>query len=145
MCEVSDQLWTIFRTAARESACVSATACVSGTVTDCQRLLPARHSYQCLCGLLRLARHPGVGGDPRSRMRSHALWLGGSLAAALFAWSLTTRQRRSIMARTCSSTTVVGAPVRYIVGIDVGSETCVVSILRPDKTAVRSPLAIANA
>ena len=49
------------------------------------------------------------------------------------------------MARTCSTTTVVGAPVRYIVGIDVGSETCVVSILRPDKTAVRSPFAIANA
>ena len=50
------------------------------------------------------------------------------------------------MARTCSSTTSVsGAPLQYVVGIDVGSETCLVSILRPDKTAVRSPFAIANA
>ena len=50
------------------------------------------------------------------------------------------------MARTCSSTTSVsGAPLQYVVGIDVGSETCLVSILRPDKTAVRSPFPIANA
>ncbi len=76
--------------AARESACVSATACVYGTVTVCQRLLPVRHGSQCLFGLLRLARHPLVGRDPRSRMRAHALWLGGSLAAACFVWSLTT-------------------------------------------------------
>src|SRR5215210_5677825 len=57
MCGVSDQLWTVFRTAARESACSSATACALCTVTDCQRLLPARHGFQCLFGLLRLARH----------------------------------------------------------------------------------------
>ena len=50
------------------------------------------------------------------------------------------------MARTCTSTTSVsGAPLQYVVGIDVGSETCFVSILRPDKTTVRSPFAIANA
>ena len=50
------------------------------------------------------------------------------------------------MVRTCASTTAVSdAPLQYIVGIDVGSETCAVSILRPDKTAVRSPFAIANA
>jgi transposase len=44
-----------------------------------------------------------------------------------------------------STTTGSGAPVQYVVGIDVGSETCFVSILRPDKTTVRSPFAIANA
>ena len=43
------------------------------------------------------------------------------------------------------TTTGSGAPVQYVVGIDVGSETCFVSILRPDKTTVRSPFAIANA
>ena len=44
-----------------------------------------------------------------------------------------------------STTTVAGATLQYVVGIDVGSETCFVSILRPDKTTVRAPFAIANA
>ncbi len=50
------------------------------------------------------------------------------------------------MARPYSSTTGVSdAPVLYVVGIDVGSDTCAVSILRPDKSAVRAPFMIANA
>src|SRR5918997_131770 len=49
------------------------------------------------------------------------------------------------MPRPYSATTGSGAPLQYVVGIDVGSETCFVSILRPDKTTVRSPFAIANA
>ena len=49
------------------------------------------------------------------------------------------------MAHTCSSTTTSsGLPLPYVVGIDVGADTCAVSILRPDKTAVRSPFPIAN-
>lgn len=36
-------------------------------------------------------------------------------------------------------------PIQHIVGIDVGTETCPVSILRPDRTAVRSPFTISNA
>ena len=44
-----------------------------------------------------------------------------------------------------SSTALSDAPIQYIVGIDVGAETCAVSILRPDKTAVRSPFTIPNA
>jgi transposase len=50
------------------------------------------------------------------------------------------------MARTCSSTTISsGLPLQYVVGIDVGADTCAVSILRPDKTTVRAPFPIANA
>ena len=50
------------------------------------------------------------------------------------------------MARPCSSTPRgSAAPLQYVVGIDVGSDTCAVSILRLDKTAVRSPFMIANA
>ena len=50
------------------------------------------------------------------------------------------------MARTHLSTTRVSdTPVLYVVGIDVGADTCAVCILRPDKTAVRSPFTIANA
>ena len=50
------------------------------------------------------------------------------------------------MARPYSSTTGVSdAPVLYVVGIDVGSDSCAVSILRPDKSAVRAPFMIANA
>ena len=50
------------------------------------------------------------------------------------------------MARTRSVTTCVSdTPVLYVVGIDVGADTCAVCILRPDKTAVRSPFMIANA
>ncbi len=50
------------------------------------------------------------------------------------------------MARTRSVTTRVSdTPVLYVVGIDVGADTCAVCILRPDKTAVRSPFMIANA
>ena len=50
------------------------------------------------------------------------------------------------MARPHSVTTNVSdTPVLYVVGIDVGAETCAVCILRPDKTAVRSPFMIANA
>src|SRR5918998_4556825 len=50
------------------------------------------------------------------------------------------------MARTHSSPTHVSdTPVLYVVGIDVGSDSCAVCILRPDKTAVRSPFMIANA
>ena len=50
------------------------------------------------------------------------------------------------MARPYSATTTgSGAPLQYVVGIDVGSETCLVSILRPDKTTVRSPFPIENA
>jgi transposase len=50
------------------------------------------------------------------------------------------------MARTRSSTTAAsGVLLQYVVGIDVGSETCLISILRPDKRSVRSPLAIATA
>jgi len=49
------------------------------------------------------------------------------------------------MAHSCSSTTTSsGVPLQYVVGIDVGADTCAVSILRPDKTAVRSPFPIAN-
>jgi transposase len=36
-------------------------------------------------------------------------------------------------------------PLRYVVGLDVGSETCLVSVLRADKSVVRNPFAIANA
>src|SRR5918912_12579 len=51
-----------------------------------------------------------------------------------------------MMARSYSATTTSsGAPHQYVVGIDVGSETCFVSILRPDKTTVRAPSAIAHA
>ena len=50
------------------------------------------------------------------------------------------------MARPYSATTTgSGAPLQYVVGIDVGSETCFVSILHPDKTTVRAPFAIAHA
>ena len=50
------------------------------------------------------------------------------------------------MARTCSATTRVSdTPVLYVVGIDVGADSCAVCILRPDKTTVRSPFMIANA
>ena len=44
------------------------------------------------------------------------------------------------MARTRSSLPYVSdTPVLYVVGIDVGADRCAVCILRPDKTAVRSP------
>ena len=36
-----------------------------------------------------------------------------------------------------------GAP-RYVVGLDVGSDTCLVAVLTPDKRVVRKPFAIAN-
>src|SRR5919199_302384 len=44
-----------------------------------------------------------------------------------------------------STTSGAGTPLQYVVGIDVGSETCLVSILGPDKRPVRPPFAIANA
>ena len=46
------------------------------------------------------------------------------------------------MAHTGSSTSV---SLQYVVGIDVGADTCAVCILRPEKSAVRSPFTIANA
>jgi transposase len=50
------------------------------------------------------------------------------------------------MARKRSSVTHISdIPVLYVVGIDVGAETCAVCILRPDKTTVRPPFMIANA
>ncbi len=49
------------------------------------------------------------------------------------------------MVHSPSSTTLADRSIQYIVGIDVGSETCFVSVLRPDKTTVRSPFPIANA
>ena len=50
------------------------------------------------------------------------------------------------MTRTRSTTPrVPDTPVLYVVGIDVGADRCAVCILRPDKTAVRSPFMIANA
>src|ERR687886_1115863 len=79
-------------------------------------------------------------------MSSHARWWGGSLALARVRLSLTTRWRRIPMAVTYASTTSrSGAPLQYVVGIDVGSETCLVSILGLDKRPVRPPFAIANA
>ena len=44
-----------------------------------------------------------------------------------------------------STTTLADRAIQYIVGIDVGSETCFVSVLRPDKSTVRAPFPIANA
>ncbi len=38
-----------------------------------------------------------------------------------------------------------GATVRYVVGLDVGSDTCLVAVLAADKRVVRKPFAIANA
>ena len=50
------------------------------------------------------------------------------------------------MAQSLSATTSAsGIPLQYVVGIDVGSETCLVSILRPDKSTVRAPFPITNA
>jgi transposase len=37
------------------------------------------------------------------------------------------------------------AALRYVVGLDVGSATCLVAVLAPDKRVVRKPFAIANA
>ncbi len=37
------------------------------------------------------------------------------------------------------------AAPRYVVGLDVGSDTCLVAVLAPDKRVVRKPFAIANA
>ncbi|MCA1598036.1 MAG: IS110 family transposase [Chloroflexi bacterium] len=37
------------------------------------------------------------------------------------------------------------AAPRYVVGLDVGSETCLVAVLAPDKRVVRKPFAITNA
>ena len=48
------------------------------------------------------------------------------------------------MAQSTSSTAVAASTILFVVGIDVGSDTCAVSILRPDKTTVRSPFSIAN-
>ncbi len=50
------------------------------------------------------------------------------------------------MARTRSVTSRISdTPVLYVVGIDVGADTCAVCILRPDKSTVRPPFTIANA
>jgi transposase len=38
-----------------------------------------------------------------------------------------------------------GASLRYVVGLDVGSETCLVAVLRPDKSVLLKPFAIPNA
>jgi len=39
-----------------------------------------------------------------------------------------------------------GSPApRYVVGLDIGSDTCLVAVLTPDKRVVRKPFAIANA
>ena len=65
MGEVPDQVCAVLRTAARESPRTSATACAC-TVTDCHRLLPARHGSQCLlacCGSL-FHRWDGETPDP---------------------------------------------------------------------------------
>ena len=48
------------------------------------------------------------------------------------------------MAQSTSSTAVAASTILFVVGIDVGSDTCGVSILRRDKTTVRSPFSIAN-
>ena len=37
------------------------------------------------------------------------------------------------------------SPPRYLVGLDVGSDTCMVAVLPPDKRVVLKPFAIANA
>ena len=50
------------------------------------------------------------------------------------------------MARTRSFTSRISdTPVLYVVGIDVGADTCAVCILRPDKSTVRPPFTISNA
>ncbi len=36
-------------------------------------------------------------------------------------------------------------PPRYVVGLDVGSETCTVGVLTPDKRIVLKPVDLANA
>ena len=43
-----------------------------------------------------------------------------------------------------SSASGTTAP-RYVVGLDVGSDTCLVAVLAADKRVVRKPFAIANA
>jgi transposase len=50
------------------------------------------------------------------------------------------------MSQAILSSPASGAPaVRYVVGLDVGSATCLVAVLTPDKRVVRRPFAIANA
>lgn len=52
--------------------------------------------------------------------------------------------RRMSQANLPSPAGAAAAP-RFVVGLDVGSETCLVAVLTPDKRVVRKPFAIANA
>src|SRR4028119_1988200 len=72
-------------------------------------------------------------------MSSHAPWSRGSLGAARVRGV-----KRMSQATLPSSAGAAPAP-RFVVGLDVGSETCLVAVLTPDKHVVRKPFAIANA
>ncbi len=43
-----------------------------------------------------------------------------------------------------SSAAPAATPLRYVVGLDVGSETCSAAVLRPDKSVLLKPFLFAN-
>ena len=53
------------------------------------------------------------------------------------------RKSRCAMSTTASTSSGEEAPIKYVCGIDIGSQACAGCICRPDKSLVRKPIATA--
>src|SRR6266705_6553281 len=55
------------------------------------------------------------------------------------------RKGRCAMSTTASTSSEEEAPIKYVFGIDIGSQSCAGCICRPDKSVVLKPITFANA
>src|SRR5260370_2063983 len=55
------------------------------------------------------------------------------------------QQKRCAMSITPSAPSSEGATIKYVCGIDIGSQSCAGCITRPDKSVVLKPITFANA
>src|SRR6266581_4298598 len=55
------------------------------------------------------------------------------------------RKGRCAMSTTASTSSEEEAPIKYVCGIDIGSQACAGCICRPDKSVVVKPMTFANA
>jgi len=114
-----------------------------------KRRLPAHQSHKRRLGLLQLPSPVG-GGDCRSSMSSRSLWLVGLPVVSrdgLVAQLTQIHQMRGVaMGQTeTSSSPVDASSFQYVVGIDIGSQSCSFCTLKPDKSQVIKPTEFANA
>src|SRR6266851_2845413 len=102
-------------------------------VTSFKRRLPARQSEKRRVGLVQQQVLPPEPDDCRSNMSSRVLWMGGCPAET------------GSKTEAAPSVFLDPSAFAYVVGVDIGSETCCFTVLTPQKQVVIKPSDLANA